>query len=157
MGEFINGYNPNIQNNFVKNLKNDKVQNDSQQVEKTVEEKNLEMPKQISQEAALDFLNQVGNISMAKINMVSSVQNKSAENVPELISKMFENFAAEVVKGLTVSETIEDSMLTFEGLVDKATLILNNEFGGIAQFDNMSEEDKLALAAQFVLSMFSEN
>ena len=157
MGEFINGYNPNIQNNFVKNLNNNKVQNDSQPDEKTVQETSQNPKQEVSQETALDFLNQMGNISMAQINMVSAAQNKSAQDVPELISKMFDEFSTEVVKGMTVPETIEDSMLTFEGLVDKATLILNKEFGGITQFDNMSEQDKLALAAQFVLNMFSEN
>ena len=157
MGEFINGYNPNIQNNIVRNLKNDKAQNDNQPVDKT-EETSAPKPQQsLSQEAALDFLNQMGNLSMAQINMVSLAKNKSAETIPELINKMFEDFSTEVVKGLTVPETIEDSMLTFEGLVDKATLILNNEFGGIAQYEDMSEADKLALAAQFVLNMFSEN
>lgn len=157
MGEFINGYNPNIQNNIVRNLKNDKAQNDNQPVDKSAEDSAPKPQQTLSQEAALDFLNQMGNLSMAQINMVSTVKNNHLQNVPELINKMFEDFSTEVVKGLTVPETVEDSMLTFEGLVDKATLILNNEFGGIAQYENMSEADKLALAAQFVLNMFSEN
>jgi hypothetical protein len=156
MGEFINGYNPNIPN-FANSLKSDKTKNDNLKSEELKEENSQETTQHVSKEVALDFLNQMGNISMAQINMISPAQSNRAEDVPELISKMFENFASEVVKGLTVPETIEDSMLSFEDLVDKATLILNNEFGGIAQFDNMSEEDKLALAAQFVLNMFSEN
>ena len=156
MGEFINGYNPNIPS-FPKNLKNEKAQTDKQNLNESAVEKKTEETQQVSQETALDFLNQMGNISMAQINMVSSVQNKSTQNVPELINKMFENFATEVVKALTVPETIEASMVSFEDLVDKATLVLNDEFGGIAQYDNMSESDKLALAAQFVLNMFSEN
>ncbi len=157
MGELINGYNSNIPN-FSTNLNNDKAQNEDESVNNQVkEEKNTDNSQQVSQEAALDFLSQMGNISMAQINMVSTLKNKSSQNVPELIGKMLEDLSTEVIKGLTVSESIEDSMLTFESLVDKATLILNNEFGDIAQFDKMSEADKHALAAQFVLNMFMEN
>ena len=157
MSEFISGFNPNIQNNFVRNSNSDKTENDTQQVANAANETTQNQTTEVSQEATLDFLNQMGNISLAQINMVSSVKNKPLEKMPELINKMLEDLSIEVVKGLTVPETVEKAMLTFEGLVDKATLILNNEFGGIAQFDNLSEADKLALSAQFVLNMFSEN
>ena len=92
--------------------------------------------KQLSEKEIFAFMDNYANLAKTNINMTSS------NSIDKIVAKY--NSPEAIAR-------IGEMMNSFEGKVVEGLQIFNNEFGAIPEYQNLSDSDKLALAAKYTL------